>query len=61
MQGFGEVGISVTPDWTQFLANNKQDRRKKYGLKHHLLSTIHSAMRDTLQITAAGISRSHGN
>ena len=50
MQGFVEVEIGVTPDWTQFLANNTQAKRKQCGMKHHVTSTIHAAMVDTIQI-----------
>ena len=49
MQGFVEVEIGVAPYRTQFLENNTQSRRGEYGLKHHVTSTIHASMVDTLQ------------
>ena len=60
MQGFVEFEIGITPDQTHFIANNTQAKRKQYGL-NHVMSTIHSAMGDTLQITETEISQSNVN
>ena len=50
IQGFVEVEIGATLDWTQFIANSIQDKWVKCGVKHHAMSTTHADMGDTLQI-----------
>ena len=60
-QQFEEILIGIAPQRTQFLANNCQAKRKQYGLKHRVTSTIHAAMGDTLSHMATEISRTDGN
>ena len=60
-QGFTEIEVGLKPDRIQLLANNVQAKRKQYGLKHHVTSTIHAAMGDTLQTMATEVSLSNGN
>ena len=50
--GFKECRIGVAKEYTQSLKNNMQGKRKKYGLKPYVSSTIHGAMGDTLQYMA---------
>ena len=61
MQGFVEVEIGVTPYRTQFLENNTQAKRGKYGLKHHVTIVIHTNTGDTLQSMENEISLGNGN
>ena len=60
-QGYKEVEVSVAPDRIYLLGNNIQAKRKQYGLKHYVTSTIYAAMSDTLQTIATEISRRNGN
>jgi predicted GIY-YIG superfamily endonuclease len=60
-QGYKEVKIGIAPQRTQSLANNIQGKRKQYGLKHHVSSTIHAAMGDTLIHMATSISNTDPN
>ena len=60
-QGFVEVDIGIAPERTQYLAGNIQAKRKQYGLKHRLASTIHEAMGDTLPSVATEVSFSNSN
>ena len=60
-RGFVEITVGTAPDRTQYLTGNKQGKRKQYGLKHHVTSTIHAAMGDTLSTMATEISLSHTN
>jgi hypothetical protein len=48
----------MAPERTQYLTGNNQGKRKQYGLKHHVTSTIHAAMGDTLPSMATEISLS---
>ena len=57
--GYEEVSIGVCPDRTQHMSCDTQAKRKQYGLKHHVTSTIHAAMGDTLQSMATEISSSN--
>lgn len=59
--GFKEVKIGVANEYTQALPNNMQARRKQYGLKHYVSSTIHGAMGDTLTFMATTISNNDSN
>ena len=54
--GFKECCISVAKEYTQSLKNNMQGKRKQYGLKPYVSSTIHGAMGDMLQYMATQIS-----
>ena len=59
--GFVECFIGTTKEYTQSLKNNIQGKRKQYGLKLYVSSTIHGAMGDTLQIMATQISSQDSN
>ena len=61
IQGFVEVKIGVTPDQTQFFANNSQPKKKKNGLKQYVTIKICAAMGDTLQNMETEIYRSSLN
>ena len=54
--GFIECRIGTSNEYTQSLKNNIQGKRKQYGLKPYVSSTIHGAMGDTLQFMATQIS-----
>ena len=54
--GFVEISIGICPDRTHSMSYNMQAKRKQYGLKHHVTSTIHAAMGDTLYSMATEIS-----
>ena len=58
---YEEIRIGLAPQRTQFLTNNYQAKRKQYGLKHRVTSTIHAAMGDTLSYMATEISLVNGN
>ena len=60
-QGFVEVNVGVAPERTQIFSDNIQAKRKQYGLKHHVTSTIHAAQGDTLPSMATEISQNNGN
>ena len=47
-KNFQEVKVGATPERTRSLKNNIQAKRKQYGLRHRVKSTIHSAMGDTM-------------
>ena len=55
-EGFVEILVGPAPERTQLLQNNVQAKRKQYGLKHRVSSTIHEAMGDTLPSVATEIS-----
>ena len=59
--GFKEVKMGLSKEYTQSLKNNIQAQRKQYGLKHYVSSTIHAAMGDTLVSMATTISYSDHN
>jgi len=60
-QGYKEVEIGIAPDRAHLLVNNTQAKRKQYRLKHHVTSSIHVAMGDSLQSMATEISRQNTN
>ena len=51
----------MAPERTQYLTGNNQGKRKQYGLKHHVTSTIHADMGDTLPSMATEISLCNSN
>ena len=55
-QGFVEVEVGVAPEYSYSLQDNVQAKRKQYGLRHYVSSTIHEAMGDTLPSVAIEIS-----
>ena len=59
--GFTECRIGTSNEYTQSLKNNIQGKRKQYGLKPYVSSTIHGAMGDTLQFMATQISTQDSN
>ena len=59
--GFKEIKMGVAKEYTQSIPNGFLARRKQYGLKHYVSSTIHSAMGDTLPFMATTISHSDPN
>ena len=58
-RGFKEVRVGVAPERTRLLKNSTQAKRKQYGLRHRVTSTIHAAMGDTLISMATEISLNH--
>ena len=60
-RGFVEVEVGTAPEQTQYLPGSMQAKRKQYGLKHHVTSTIHAAMGDTLSSMATEISCNNSN
>ena len=60
-ESFNEVQLGIAPQHTHALSNNLQGRRKQYGLKHYVSSTIHGSMGDTLQFMATQISTKESN
>ena len=56
-----EIQVGMAPERTQYLTGNNQRKRKHYGLKHHVTSTIHAAMGDTLPSMATEISLCNSN
>ena len=60
-RGYVEVDVGTAPERTQHLPGNIQAKRKQYGLKHHITSTIHAAMGDTLCSMATEISLCNSN
>ena len=59
--GFKEIKMGVTTEYTYSIPNGLLARRKQYGLKHHVSLTIHAAMGDTLPYIATTISQSDSN
>ena len=55
-EGFQEISMGVCNTYTQHLKNYKQGKRKQYGIKHYVSTTIHAAMGDTLNQMATSIS-----
>ena len=58
--GFTEVKVGPAPE-RLVNSHNIQSRRKQYGLKHRVTSTIHAAMGDTLCRMATEVSRTDPN
>ena len=46
--GFSEVNVGIAPERTHSVTFDMFGRRKQYGLRHHVVMTVHSAMGDTL-------------
>ena len=61
-RGYVEIEVGMAPERMQYLTGNNQGKRKQYGLKHHhVTSTIHTAMDDTLPSMATEISLCNSN
>ena len=54
--GFTEILVGPAPERTRALKSNTQAKRKQYGLKHRVTSTIHAAQGETLLKMATEIS-----
>ena len=54
--GFREVKVGIAPDRTVPLKRDIQAKRKQYGLRHRVTSTIHAAQGETLSSMATEIS-----
>ena len=59
--GFVEISVGVAPERTKYVGNDIKAQRKQYDLKHHVSSTSHQAMGDTLSSVATEISIYNGN
>ena len=55
-KGFVEISIGFTPKRIKNLSYYINNNYKRYGLRHHIAGTIHSAMGDTLLSVATSIS-----
>ena len=55
-QGWKKVRIGTAPERTRRISTDTQAQRKQYGIKHHVTSTIHASMGDTLNKVALQIS-----
>jgi predicted GIY-YIG superfamily endonuclease len=55
-KGFKEVKVGVAPERTKALKQNTQAKRKQYGLRHRVTSTIHAAQGETLSSMATEVS-----
>ena len=47
-EGWVEKLVGMCPERSHTVQMNMRGQRKQYGLKHHLTSTVHSSMGDTL-------------
>ena len=54
--GWSKQMVGLPPDRSHKISHNVQGKRRQYGLKHHVTSTIHSSMGDTLPKVATQIS-----
>ena len=54
--GFREVKVGIAPERTVPLKRDIQAKRKQYGLRHRVTSTIHAAQGETLSSMATEIS-----
>ena len=55
-KGWSKTLVGLSPDRSHKISNYLQAKRQKYGLKHHVTSTIHASMGDTLPKIATQIS-----
>ena len=55
-EGWVEKLVGTSPERTNNVLNNMRGKRKQYGLKHHLSSTVHGSMGDTLHKIVTEIS-----
>ena len=54
--GFTEVRIGIAPERTHEVNHTMFGRRKQYGLRHHVVMTVHSVMGDTLSMMITRLS-----
>ena len=59
--GFEEIEVGLSPDQNENLPGNIQARRKQYGLRHYVTSTIHACQGDTIISMATEISQNNAN
>ena len=55
-EGWIEKFVGMCPERTHAVPMNMRCQRKQYGLKHHLTSTVHASMGDTLHKIVTEIS-----
>ena len=55
-EGWVQKSVGMCPDRTRNVLNNMKGKRKQYGSKHHLTSTVHGSMGDTLHNIVTEIS-----
>ena len=60
-QGFKEIKVGIAPQYSNGFDGHIQAKRKQYGLRHRVASTIHNAMGDTLPSVAIEISQQNSN
>ena len=53
--------IGIAPERTQYLLNNIHAKQNKYGLRHHVTSTVHTYQGDTLLSMVNDISQNNVN
>ena len=56
LEGWKSLEIGVSPPRIIKIDKNIQAERRQFGLKHHITSTIHGSMGDTLKKVAMDIS-----
>lgn len=59
--GFEEVKIGISPEHSHSVTNDMFAKRKQYGLRHHVVMTVHAAMGDTLKTMITRISTTDNN
>ena len=59
--GFEEVKIGISPEHSHSVTNDMFAKRKQYGLRHHVVMTVHAAMGDTLKTMVTRISTTDNN
>ena len=52
----GKKMVGISPDRSHTVQHNMRGKRKQYGLKHHVTSTVHASMGDTLHKIVTEIS-----
>ena len=57
--GWKKVNISCAPEHVHALPNAMRGKRLQYGLKHHVIATIHGCQGDTLHRLIIQISASN--
>ena len=55
-EGWVKNNVGVGPQRTHTVSMNTRGQRKQYGLKHHVISTVHASMGDTLHKIVTEIS-----
>ena len=55
-EGWVEHLVGIAPERSHCVGNNMRGQRRQYGLKHHVTSTVHACMGDTLKKIVTEIS-----